>query len=29
MGQGLSTLEYSDEKAKNEILALGKEVFNL
>jgi chromosome partitioning protein len=29
MGQGLSTLEDSDEKAKNEILALGKEVFNL
>lgn len=29
MGQGLSTLEYADERAKNEILALGKEVFNL
>jgi hypothetical protein len=29
MGQGLSTLEYSDEKAKNEMLSLGKEIFNL
>lgn len=29
MGRGLSVLEYSDEKAKNEILALGAEVFSL
>jgi len=29
MGQGLSALEYSDERAKSEILALGEEVFGL
>lgn len=29
MGRGLSVLEYSDDKAKNEILSLGSEVFKL
>lgn len=29
MGRGLSVLEYSDDKAKNEILTLGAEVFRL
>lgn len=29
MGRGLSVLEYSDDKAKNEILTLGAEVFKL
>ena len=29
MGKGLSVLEYIDDKAKNEILALGAEVFKL
>ena len=29
MGRGLSVLEYSDDKAKNEILSLGAEVFEL
>jgi chromosome partitioning protein len=29
MGKGLSVLEYSDDKAKNEILSLGSEVFEL
>jgi len=29
MGRGLSVLEYPDEKAKNEFLALGAEVFGL
>lgn len=29
MGKGLSVLEYSDDKAKNEFLALGSEVFGL
>lgn len=29
MGRGLSVLEYTDEKAKNEFLALGTEVFGL
>lgn len=29
MGRGISVLEYSDDKAKNEILSLGSEVFKL
>ena len=29
MGMGLSVLEYTDDKAKNEILSLGSEVFRL
>jgi chromosome partitioning protein len=29
MGKGLSVLEYTDDKAKNEFLALGAEVFGL
>lgn len=29
MGRGLSVLESSDEKAKEEILGIGKEIFNL
>lgn len=29
MGRGLSVLEYPDDKAKNEILSLGSEVFEL
>jgi len=29
MGRGLSVLEYSDDKAKNEILSLGAEIFEL
>ncbi|MDN3030954.1 MAG: AAA family ATPase [Candidatus Tisiphia sp.] len=29
MGQGISVLEYFDQKAKNEIIELGKEIFNL
>lgn len=29
MGRGLSVLEYSDDKARNEILSLGSEVFKL
>ena len=29
MGRGLSVLEYLDDKAKNEILSLGSEVFSL
>jgi chromosome partitioning protein len=29
MGRGLSVLEYTDDKAKNEILSLGAEVFTL
>ena len=29
MGRGLSVIEYTDDKAKNEILSLGAEVFEL
>jgi chromosome partitioning protein len=29
MGRGLSVLEYTDDKAKNEVLSLGAEVFTL
>jgi chromosome partitioning protein len=29
MGKGLSVLEYTDDKAKNEILTLGREIFKL
>jgi len=29
MGRGLSVIEYTDDKAKNEILSLGSEVFEL
>jgi hypothetical protein len=29
MGQGLSVLEYPDDKARNQILSLGSEIFKL